>query len=319
MTPLSIGNVTLKNRFILAPMAGFSDAGFRHVCALCGAGLTVTEMVSAKGLVYGNKNTAPLLAVSDSESVRAVQLFGSDPEFIKRAAEDSMLSGFHIIDLNMGCPVPKIVKSGEGSALMRDLHTARQVITAAVRSSGRPVTVKFRSGWDASSINCAEFAKMCEDSGASAITIHPRTRDQFYGGRADKPLTERVKRAVNIPVIHSGDLSTASECAEMLKIADAVMIGRGALGRPQIFSALTGNDCPYSSYELFSINLMRNVEIFGEETAVKNMRKHAYYYIKGAPDNRKCKQRINSITAAAGLLDEMSEILPKTVIGNGLF
>lgn len=309
MTPFSIGNITLKNRYILAPMAGFSDAGFRHVCALCGAGMTVTEMVSAKGLVYGNRNTAPLLAFSDSEDVRAVQLFGSDPDFIRRAIEDDMLSGFHIIDLNMGCPVPKIVKSGEGSALVRDLHAAQQIILSAVRSANRPVTVKFRSGFDANSINCAEFARMCEDSGAAAITIHPRTRDQYYGGSADKSLTELVKRAVKIPVIHSGDLSTVSDCEEMLKIADAVMIGRGALGRPQIFSELTGSGCKHSAYELFSMNLMRNVEITGEETAVKNMRKLAHYYIKGAPDNRRCKQRINSINTAEGLLKEMSGIL----------
>lgn len=290
-------------------MAGFSDAGFRHVCALCGAAMTVTEMVSAKGLVYGNKNTAPLLAYSTVERVRSAQLFGSDPDFIRRAVMDEMLSGFHIIDLNMGCPVPKIVKSGEGSALMRDLHTAGKIICAAVRSANKPVTVKFRSGWDAGNINCAEFAKMCEDSGAAAVTIHPRTRDQFYGGTADKSQTERVKRAVKIPVIHSGDLTTVSECNEMLKIADAVMIGRGALGRPHFFSDLTEMDCQYSRYRLFSINLMRNIEIAGEETAVKNMRKHAYYYLRGAPENRKCKQRINCITKASELLLEMQAIL----------
>lgn len=297
---MKIGAVELKSDIILAPMAGYTDGGMRKLAADYSAGMTVTEMVSAKGLCYGNNGTANLLYTSNNETPCAVQIFGSDPEFIKRTVTHPLLQKFDIIDINMGCPVPKIVKNGEGSALLQHPEKVYGVVKAASENTDKPITVKIRSGFSADAVNAPEIAKVIEEAGGAAVAVHARTRDQFYSGNADWNVIKKVKQAVKIPVIGNGDVVTKEDYRAMkeLTMCDAVMIGRGALGRPYIFAQFTDN--PYK----FDVKkaIMQHIEILkiymNERTAVNQMKMQLCYYAKNtghAKEVRKSLAYIKSI------------------------
>lgn len=290
---MKIGNVEIKNGLILAPMAGVTDVGFRAVCSIHGAGATVTEMVSAKGLYYNSKNTIDLLKTTEHEKIKIVQLFGHEPQVFEEIITSPLLEKFDIIDINMGCPAPKIVNNGDGSALMKDINLAKQIILACTSNTTKPVTVKFRAGWDLNNVNAVEFAKMCEQAGASAITIHGRTKTQGYSGKADYNLIKQVVEAVNIPVIANGDVCDKESYNEILKTGCAgVMIGRGALGNPQIFSELQNITPKIKKLEtiLTHANILK--EYMGEHFTVLNMRKHYLWYMKGLENVSELKNKV---------------------------
>ena len=287
--------IPARNNIYLAPMAGITDAAFRQVALEMGAGLTYTEMVSAKGLEYGNQKTASLLCPAENENIFGVQLFASDPEAI--ALSSAQLSEAYpgrlcVIDLNMGCPAPKITSGASGCALMKDLPLAARIIKSAVAASALPVSVKFRKGWDETSVNAVDFAKMAQDAGASALTVHGRMRSQFYSGKADWDIIAQVKQAVGIPVTGNGDIFCAEDALAMFARTgcDAVMVARGALGNPFIFREIlhlkrTGERLAPAPPQERIETLMRQARIAvnakGERIAIRQMRKHAAWYFKG--------------------------------------
>ena len=287
--------IPFRNNIYLAPMAGITDAAFRQIAIEMGAGFTFTEMVSAKGLEYGSERTASLLCPADNEDVFGVQLFASDPSAIVFSIQqlcEAFPSRLSVIDLNMGCPAPKITGGGQGCALMKDLPLAKRIIHAAADASALPVTVKFRKGWDDASINAVEFARMAQDAGAAAITVHGRTRQQFYSGKADWDIIGQVKRAVSIPVTGNGDIFCAQDAVDMLSRTGcaAVMVARGALGNPFIFREIlhlfhTGETLPAATPQERMETLLRQARIAvaakGERIAMRQMRKHAAWYFKG--------------------------------------
>ncbi|MGI6701848.1 MAG: tRNA dihydrouridine synthase DusB [Christensenellales bacterium] len=296
---MKIGTVE-TGRLFLAPMAGYTDIGFRYLCRKYGATLTYTEMVSIKGLLYNNENTDTLLAVHESEKPVAVQLFGSDVSAYLTVTGRKTLDKFDIIDINMGCPVRKVVTSGDGSKMMTNIPLSMEVVKACLKSD-KPVTVKIRSGYD--SVNAPEFARAMEDAGASAITVHARTREQFYSGAADWNVIKAVKAAVNIPVIGNGDISCYQDIEKMLDHTgcDAVMIGRAALGNPYIFS-----DCEPISLKADihkHIGLLKN--LYSTRTVVNLMKKHICYYGKHISNSKSLRKEINS----ALTLEEMCSII----------
>lgn len=280
---MNIGGVQLKSDLLFAPIAGFSDAGFRHLCAGYGAGLTCTELVSAKGLVYGGRGSEELLFTTPETAPRAVQLFGCDPEFVYKAAADERLKQFDIIDINMGCPVKKVFNNGEGSALMQDPSLVTELVQAAREGSGKPVTVKMRAGIRLGHPLAEECAVAAERGGAAAVTVHPRYREQFYGGEADHSITRAVKRAVSIPVIANGDIADEQSLQRVREEsgADAFMIGRGALGKPYIFAQLSGKKFEFDAHRA----ICEHVEIlrrYNPDRVVANLMKlHLCYYAKG--------------------------------------
>lgn len=280
---LTVGNVQLKNNLVFAPIAGFSEVGFRHLCAKYGAGLTYTELVSAKGLVYGNKGTEELLATTDIETPCAVQIFGSDPEFMYKAAKDERLGKFDIIDINMGCPVKKVFGNGDGSALMKNPALITEVVQAVKEGGSRPVTVKMRAGIEIGKPLAVECALAAQKGGASAVTVHARYREQYYSGECDHTITKAVKDALDIPVIANGDIVDKQSLDKVAQItnADGFMIGRGALGKPWIFAELQGKD---DSHDVKSL-IMEHIDVLREFmpdfTVANVMKLQLCYYARG--------------------------------------
>lgn len=312
---LNIGGVTLPNPFIMAPLAGITDAVMRALCEEQGAALTYTEMVSAKGLCYGDRKTPKLLYIPENAGLTGVQIFGSEPEIIGDAAR-MLNSGLHcFLDINMGCPVPKVVRNGDGSALMKNPDRIYQVVSAAVRNTDKPVTVKMRKGFNDESVNAVECAQAAEAAGAASVTIHGRTREQYYQGRADWEIIGRVKAHLRIPVIGNGDVTNGAEALRMMDETgcDGVMIGRAALGNPWIFRdllcAYQNEPCDPPSWKDKSDMMIRHynglVELKGEYSAVREMRKHVGWYTKGYPGAAKLRGRVNDITDGA----ELREVL----------
>ena len=323
---MQIGSVTLAGRLALAPMAGVTDLAFRQICREHGAALTVTEMVSTKALCYQDRKTPRLLALGEDEHPAAAQVFGHEPETMAEGAKIARaVSGCDIIDINMGCPAPKIVNNGDGSALMRDPALAARVIEAVVKAVDVPVTVKFRKGWDEKSVNCVEFARMAEAAGAAAITIHGRTRAQQYSGKADWDAIRAVKQAVSIPVFANGDVAEPADAVRILEYtgADAVMIGRGALGDPWIFeraNALieTGVCPPLPPFAERIGTAVRQIELAaaqkGEYIAMLEARRHVNCYLKYERGLKTFKTRICALERLKQLYG-IAEELKQTVGG----
>ena len=285
-----VGGIEIKGA-TLAPLAGYTDAGFRAVCSLCGAGAVYTEMISAKGLIYESEKTKDLLYSTPYERVSCAQIFGSDPYFIRAACEHKIMDKFALVDINMGCPVPKIVKNGEGSALLNNPSLAQEVVRAAVKS-GRRITVKCRTGFS-SSKNCAEFVKMMEDAGALAVTVHGRTREQYYSGKADLDPIKEAVQAVKIPVIANGDVKDRKSAEYALEYTGAagVAVGRGALGNPFVFARIAGDEPPMSVQQAIEIHVDILLEIYPEHKVVNDMKKHFAFYTKGMRGGKELKMK----------------------------
>ena len=301
---IDIGGLTAPNNVFLAPLAGYTNAVFRQLCSELGAGLTFTEMVSAKGLCYNSQNTRDLLYVTPQYAgIKACQLFGSDPEYMRRAAASEEVAPFDLIDINMGCPVPKIFGNGEGCALMLDFDRASALIRAA-KASGRRVSVKFRTGVSPEKIVTADFAKLCEDSGADMITVHGRTRDKIYAGEVDYGEIARAKAAVSIPVIANGGIFCAADAEKLLDEtgADGVMVARGAMYSPWLIAELTGNPPP-DRRVFVRRQLDETLALFGERFALVFMRKMAAFYTKGRRGSSALRIRLLSCNSIPDLYD----------------
>lgn len=304
---MRIGNVQLENEVFLSPMAGVTDLPFRTICKEKGCGMLYTEMINAKALCYDDENTKKMLKMEKDEHPVAVQIFGSDPEFMGKAASIMNRYPNEILDINMGCPAPKVVKNGDGSALMRNPKLAAEVLSAVVKNSEKPVTLKIRKGWDDDCINAVEIAKIAEECGISALAIHGRTREQFYSGKADWDIISEIKQAINIPVIGNGDVFEVQDAVNMLEKTkcDAIMIGRGSQGNPWIFKRInhymkTGEVLPEPTLEEKITTAIRHMNLavaeHGDYVAVREMRKHIGWYLKGLKNSAKYRDQINKIT-----------------------
>ena len=301
---MKLGNLELENNVFLAPMAGVTDLPFRLLCKEMGCGLVYSEMVSAKGILYDNKNTTELLEIDPNERPVAVQLFGSDPEILGAMAKKIEPYPIDIIDVNMGCPAPKIVKNGEGSCLMKTPELVGKIVKSLVESQSKPVTIKFRKGFDDDHINAVEIAKIAEANGASAVAVHGRTREQYYSGKADWDIIKQVKAAVNIPVIGNGDVFTPQDAKNLFEHTgcDAIMVGRGAQGNPWIFKRIlhyleTGELLPEPTAEEKVEKALRHSQMLidykGEYIGVREMRKHMAWYMKGLPGVAELRGKLN--------------------------
>ena len=316
---LKIGSVTLPNNLILGPMAGVTDLPFRLLCKEQGAGLLCMEMVSAKAILYKNKNTESLLSIDERENPVSLQMFGSDPDIISQIAHSIEERPFDILDINMGCPVPKIVNNGEGSALMKNPLLVGKIIEKTVKAINKPVTVKIRKGFDDEHINAVEIAHVAEESGASAVAVHGRTREQYYSGKADWDIIKEIKDSISIPVIGNGDVFEIEDAINMLEKTncDAIMIGRGAQGNPWIFNRInhymeTGEILPKPTAEEkinTAIEHMKlAVEEHGEYVAVREMRKHIGWYIKGLKNSARYRDEINKLTDSEAVIMKLREL-----------
>ncbi|MBQ2897359.1 MAG: tRNA dihydrouridine synthase DusB [Clostridia bacterium] len=309
---LKIGSVTIPSAAVLGPMAGVTDASFRMICRKYGCGFTCSEMVSAKALYYNDKKTEQLIMPFDDEQPYAVQLFGSDPEIMALAAKKIKdMNVCHIIDINMGCPVPKVANNGDGSALMRNPELAGKIIYSVCNAVDIPVTVKIRKGWDDDSVNAVELAGVAEKNGAMAITVHGRTRQQFYSGEADWDIIREVKKSVSIPVIGNGDIFQFEDIEKMMDFTgcDAVMIARGALGNPFIFSGIKPDLDTIIDTALFHMKCI--VRHKGEYIGIREARKHISWYIKGLHGAAKAKNAVNSAESAAEIYDILESLKKK--------
>lgn len=304
---MKIGNVQLDNEVFLSPMAGVTDLPFRTICKEKGCGMLYTEMINAKALCYDDENTKKMLKMEKDEHPVAVQIFGSDPDFMGKAASIMNQYPNEILDINMGCPAPKVVKNGDGSALMRNPKLAAEVLSAVVKNSEKPVTLKIRKGWDDDCINAVEIAKIAEECGISALAIHGRTREQFYSGKADWDIISEIKQAINISVIGNGDVFEVQDAVNMLEKTkcDAIMIGRGSQGNPWIFKRInhymkTGEVLPEPTLEEKITTAIRHMNLavaeHGDYVAVREMRKHIGWYLKGLKNSAKYRDQINKIT-----------------------
>ncbi|MDY4748768.1 MAG: tRNA dihydrouridine synthase DusB [Candidatus Fimisoma sp.] len=319
MKELRIGSLKLDNPFLLAPLAGITDAPMRRLCHRQGAALTYTEMVSCKGMWYGDRNTGKLLYTYRDEQPVGYQIFGHEPEVMAYAAREISSMPGKLIDINFGCPVPKIVKNGEGSALLKNPDLIYDIVAAVVKNTDKPVTAKIRTGWDKDSINVVEVAHAISAAGASAIAVHARTREQYYSGKADWSMIASVKRAVDIPVIGNGDVTDGKAAISMMDETgcDLVMIGRGALGNPWIFrealAAWRGEEIPPQPSKdekkaMMISHLEDLTELKGEYAAVREMRKHVGWYLKGVPGAAAFRGMVNNITDSNELIKAIKSI-----------
>ena len=313
---LKIGNVSLDGNIVLAPMAGVTDLPFRLLCKEQGADLICTEMVSAKGIFYNNKNTEDLLRIDDRDRPVSLQLFGSDPDIISEMAKKIEHRNFDILDINMGCPVPKVVNNGEGSALLKNIPLAAKIIEKTVKAIDKPVTVKFRKGFGADEVQAIEMAKAAEAAGAAAVAVHGRTREQYYSGKADWDIIRQVKEAVHIPVIGNGDVTSGEKAVAMQEQTgcDGVMIARGAQGNPWIFSELiayekTGEMPKRPDVDEIRQMMLRHARLQlqykGDYTGIREMRKHVAWYTKGLHNAARLRDDINSVES----YEELEKIL----------
>ena len=317
---MNFAGVELKNNVFLAPMAGVTDLAFRLICKEMDAGLLYTEMVSTKALFYGDKKTDMIMEIKEQEKPVALQIFGSDPRIMARVTDENLNNkdDFKFIDINMGCPAPKIVKNGDGSALMKQPSLVREIVREVVNASNKPVTVKIRKGWDDNNQNAVQIAKIIESAGASAITIHGRTREEYYSGLADWEMIKNVKKSVNIPVVGNGDIFEPEDALKMIEKTncDAVMIGRGARGNPWIFKRTahlleTGELLPPPT-DIDKIDMsLRHLDLLfklkPERMAIREMRKHIAWYIKGIKGSAEMRDKINRVD----LRNELEETLFK--------
>lgn len=317
LNKLKIGNIELENNILLAPMAGITDLPFRLICKQFGVGLVTTEMVSSKAILYDDSKTKKLMNTTGEKRPISFQIFGSDNEAMAFASR--YISNIaDIIDINMGCPAPKVTKNGDGSKLLLDLEKAEEVIKSVVSNSKVPVTLKMRAGWDREHIVAPELAKIAENAGISAITIHGRTRDEFYSGQANLDIIKKVKESVNIPVIGNGDIKDEESAKEMLEKTgvDGIMIGRAALGNPWIFEKIiyylkTGEKLPdrplNEKLDLIKKHLELEVEEKGEYTAVREFRKHIAYYTKNLPNSSAFRSNVNVIESKEEFIHKIDE------------